>query len=88
MLHKNNWSYPEKNLIGTDFIDINVNGMFDCFSNWNWYRATGKALREVYSDGTIVINVQYANTNNYEDIKYNMNNNGWNEQVDVVTSIY
>lgn len=76
-----------KILIGKDIIDIDVNGVFDRVSNNNWYRATGKGLREIYSDGTIIINIEYANINDCIDVKYNMNNDSYIEKVDVVTTL-
>lgn len=74
-------------LIGKDIIDIDVNGVFDRMSCNNWYRATGKAVREVYNDGTIVINIEYANINDCTDVKYNMDNDSYIEKVDIVTTL-
>lgn len=73
--------------IGCDMVDVDVNGVFDRFINNSWYRASGKALREVFSDGTCIINYEYVNTCDEEDIRYNCNNDDYIYKVDVVKEL-
>lgn len=48
-------------LLGKDVITIEINGVYDKFYDWEWWRPNGLATREVYSDGEVIIYPQFEN---------------------------